>query len=100
MAALAPEAVPAALAAVAAEQARLSALALALAARLALLARQEEPEQILTLRQAAQRLGRTPDWLTRHQSDPEIARFTIRREGRHPRFSSRGIAAYLAAAAG
>lgn len=56
----------------------------------------EAGDTLLTVKQAAERLGVTPDWLYRHA---DRLPFT-RRLGRQLRFSSWGLAEYLAAPPG
>ena len=51
-----------------------------------------DEDLLLTAREAARRLSRTLDWLYRHADGLP---FTVRRPGQHPRFSSRGIQAYI-----
>jgi hypothetical protein len=51
-----------------------------------------EEDRLLTTREAARLLNRTPDWLYRHGDELP---FTVRRPGHHPRFSSRGIQSYI-----
>jgi hypothetical protein len=57
----------------------------------------EAPDQLLTVAQAAERLGRTKDWLYRHAKDLP---FTVRQGTGHPRFSARGLARYIRARQG
>ena len=51
-----------------------------------------EEDNLLTVKQAAKRLGCTPDWLYRHSNELP---FTRRLSPRQLRFSSKGITRYL-----
>src|SRR5574341_964596 len=71
----------------------LSARALAaqtaiLAALLAQPSEAAREERLLTIRELADRLGRTVDWIKRHQHELP---FAIRESGAHPRFSLLGF---------
>jgi len=83
-----------ALAQVAAEQARLSALETALAARLAQAAPTNGPhqDQLLTIEEAATKLGTTRDWLRRHPDLPFVVRFSPGQV----RYSAKGIERFIA----
>jgi hypothetical protein len=56
----------------------------------------EEPDTLLTIEQAAERLSKTRDWLYRHARHLP---FTVR-VGGHLRFSARGIARFIRERAG
>jgi len=85
---------PALLAQVAAEQARLAALGVAVAARMATNGHGAAAEgRLLTIDEAAERLGVTRDWLRRRSELPFVVKLS---EG-VVRYSSRGIDAYIAA---
>ena len=88
------DAIPALLAQVAAEQARLSALETALAARLAQAAPTNGPhqDQLLTIEEAAPKLGTTRDWLRRHPDLPFVVRFSPGQV----RYSAKGIERFIA----
>ena len=83
------DAIPALLAQLAAEQARLSALESALAARLAATVGTNGPpaDQLLTVEEAAAKLGSTRDWLRRHPNLP----FVVRLSPGQVRYSAKGI---------
>ena len=87
--------VPALLAMVAAEQVRLAALQGALAARLVGSNGNGhgEPDRLLTVDEAAERLGVTKDWLRRR---PELP-FVVKCSEGVVRYSSRGIEHWIAA---
>jgi len=51
----------------------------------------EEPDALLTIEQASERLSKSRDWLYRHARDLP---FTVR-VGRQLRFSARGIARFI-----
>jgi predicted DNA-binding transcriptional regulator AlpA len=72
----------------------LTALAAQLWTRLApdALTPAEPPDELLTVEQAATRLGTTPDWLYRQA---KRLPFTVRLGPRQLRFSSRGITRYI-----
>jgi hypothetical protein len=74
-----------------------SAIAAALAVDVVALPAGREPDQLLTAREAARLLSRTPDWLYRHADELP---FTIRETGHRPRFSARGIQRYISRHAG
>lgn len=61
----------------------------------ALVAGGRDPDELLTVDVAAQRLGLSPDWLYRHAAKLP---FTVR-VGRQLRFSARRLEAYIAARA-
>ena len=85
--------IPALLAQLAAEQARLSALESALAARLAEAAPNGPPaDQLLTVEEAAAKLGTTRDWLRRHPDLP----FVVRLSPGQVRYSAKGIERFIA----
>src|SRR5437762_5914220 len=88
------DAIPALLAQLAAEQARLSALESALAARLAEAAGTDGPhaDQLLTVEEAAAKLGTTRDWLRRHPHLP----FVVRLSPGQVRYSAKGIERFIA----
>ena len=87
------DAIPALLAQLAAEQARLSALETALAARLAAAAGTNGPhDQLLTIDEAAAKLGTTRDWLRRHPHLP----FVVRLSPGQVRYSAKGIERFIA----
>ena len=88
------DAIPALLAQLAAEQARLSALETALAARLAQAAPTNGPhqDQLLTIEEAATKLGTTRDWLRRHPDLPFVVRFSPGQV----RYSAKGIERFIA----
>src|SRR5438094_10005108 len=87
------EAIPALLAQLAAEQARLSALETALAARLAQAAPTNGPhqDQLLMIEEAAAKLGTTRDWLRRHPHLP----FVVRLSPGQVRYSAKGIERFI-----
>jgi len=88
------DAIPALLAQLAAEQARVSALETALAARLAEAAGTNGPpaDQLLTVEEAAAKLGTTRDWLRRHPHLP----FVVRLSPGQVRYSAKGIERFIA----
>jgi len=88
------DAIPALLAQLAAEQARLSALESALAARLAEAAGTNGPpaDQLLTVEEAAAKLGTTRDWLRRHPHLP----FVVRLSPGQVRYSAKAIERFIA----
>src|SRR5262245_46312209 len=88
------DAIPALLAQLAAEQARLSALETALAARLAAAAGTNgpDPDRLLTIEEAAAKLGTTRDWLRRHPHLP----FVVRVSPGQIRYSAKGIERFIA----
>ena len=87
------DAIPALLAQLAAEQARLSALETVLAARLAEAAPNGPPaDQLLTVEEAAAKLGTTRDWLRRHPHLP----FVVRLSPGQVRYSAKGIERFIA----
>jgi len=74
---------------------QLAALLAAVAARLAAgLRRDDGPDRLLTVRQAAPVLGMSEDWLYRHA---DRLPFTCRTGRRTVRFSERGLKRYVAA---
>ena len=88
------EAVPALLVELAGEQHRLAALETALAARLAAgLHGDDEPDRLLTVRQAASVLRMSTDWLYRNA---ERLPFTRRTGRRTLRFSMQALKRYFA----
>ena len=88
------DAIPALLAQLAAERARLSALESALAARLAEAVGTNGPpaDQLLTVEEAAAKLGTTRDWLRRHPHLP----FVVRLSPGQVRYSLKGIERFIA----
>ena len=89
------EALPALLLQLGAEHHRLATVETAVAARLAAgLHGDEEPDRLLTVRQAASVLGMSEDWLYRHA---DRLPFTCRTGRRTVRFSERGLKRYVAA---
>src|SRR5438046_1748383 len=86
--------IPALLAQLAAEQARLSAIESALAARLAAVATTNGPpaDRLLTVEEAAAKLGTTRDWLRRHAHLP----FVVRLSPGQVRYSAKGIERFIA----
>ena len=89
------DAIPALLAQLAAEQARVSALETALAARLADEAAGTDgphADQLLTVEEAAAKLGTTRDWLRRHPHLP----FVVRLSPGQVRYSAKGIERFIA----
>lgn len=53
---------------------------------------QPEPDRLLSAVEAAQILGQRREWVYRHA---DILPFTVREPGRRPRFSLKGIQAYI-----
>lgn len=91
--------VPAVLAQIAGEQARLAALEGAVAARLAICppgSNGHGEDRLLPVDEAAERLGVTRDWLRRR---PELP-FVVKLSEGVVRYSSRGIERWIAARAG
>jgi predicted DNA-binding transcriptional regulator AlpA len=94
---VAPEQVPALLAALASEQARLAALEAGLAARLLTATNGHGGEdRLLKIDEAAERLGVTEDWLRRRPALP----FVVKLSDGVVRYSSRGIDHYIATRVG
>jgi len=86
------EAIPSLLAQLAAEQAQLAAVGMALAARLSERTDSTDGDHLLTVDQAAERLGTTRDWLRRR---PELP-FTVRLSAGQVRYSAKGIDRFIA----
>src|SRR5262245_40370507 len=86
------DAIPAVLLQIAGEQSQLAALSATLAARLVAERADDEADRLLTVDQAAEQLATTPDWLRRHPALP----FTVRLSAGQVRYSSQGIARFIA----
>jgi hypothetical protein len=87
------EAVPGLLALIAAQQAQLAALQAALTVRLVAPGNgRHEPDRLLTLDEAAQRLATTPDWLRRQDKLP----FRVEVSPGQVRYSAQGILHFIA----